>query len=105
MWVRQISGPVIQRLFAATLDGPAHRWLISLPDSSIRSFEDFGRKFELHFATSKKQPKTTFALSKVRQKKGEALQKYLDRFRDVAMQVRALTEDVHVHCLVNGLDP
>ena len=27
MWVRTISGPVTQRLFAATLTGPAQRWL------------------------------------------------------------------------------
>ena len=88
MWVRTISSPVTQRLFAATLTGPAQRWLSSLPNNSISSLEDLGKKFELHFATSKKHPKSQFSLSKVKQKKGETLQKYLDRFRDTAMQVR-----------------
>ncbi|KAK4272576.1 hypothetical protein QN277_021112 [Acacia crassicarpa] len=105
MWVRSIDGPVILRLFSATLTGPAHKWLNSLPSNSIRSFEDLRCKFELHFATSKKQSKSEFTLSKVKQKKGETLQRYLNRFRDVAMQVRSLSEGVRVHRLVNGLDP
>ena len=54
MWVQLIKGPIILRLFSATLTGSTHKWLDSLPNDFVRNFKDLGRKFELNFATSKK---------------------------------------------------
>ncbi|XP_061354161.1 uncharacterized protein LOC133298814 [Gastrolobium bilobum] len=104
MYIWGIDEPLISRIFAVTLTGEAQAWFSTLPANSIGSFEEFGQKFLLNFATSKKHPKSEFALGKIRQQPGETLQKYLNRFKDVALQVPGLQENVHVHLIVAGLD-
>ncbi|XP_061351448.1 uncharacterized protein LOC133296473 [Gastrolobium bilobum] len=104
MYIRGIDEPLISRIFAITLTGAAQTWFSTLPANSIGSFEEFGQKFLLNFATSKKHPKSEFALGKIRQQPGETLQKYLNRFKDAALQVPGLQENVHVHLIVAGLD-
>ncbi|XP_061353463.1 uncharacterized protein LOC133298224 [Gastrolobium bilobum] len=68
-----------------------------------RSFEEFGERFLLNFATSKKQPKSEFALGKIRQQPDETLQKYLDRFKVAALQVPRLSGNVQLHLVIAGL--
>ncbi|XP_061358742.1 uncharacterized protein LOC133302930 [Gastrolobium bilobum] len=104
MYIRGIDEPLISRIFSITLTGAAQAWFSTLPANSIGSFEEFGQKFLLNFATSKKHPKSEFALGKIRQQLGETLQKYLNRFKDAALQVPGLQENVHVHLIVAGLD-
>ncbi|XP_061356591.1 uncharacterized protein LOC133301011 [Gastrolobium bilobum] len=104
MYIRGIDEPLISRIFAVTLTGAAQAWFSTLPANSIGSFEEFGQKFLLNFATSKKHPKSEFALGKIRQQPGEILQKYLNRFKDATLQVPGLQENVHVHLIVAGLD-
>ncbi|XP_061340959.1 uncharacterized protein LOC133287378 [Gastrolobium bilobum] len=104
MYIRGIDEPLISRIFAITLTGAAQAWFSTLPANSIGSFEEFGEKFLLNFATSKKHPKSEFALGKIRQQPEETLQKYLNRFKDVVLQVPGLQENVHVHLIVAGLD-
>ncbi|XP_061363480.1 uncharacterized protein LOC133307076 [Gastrolobium bilobum] len=103
MYIKGIKKPLITRLFATTLTGAVQTWFSSLPAGSIRSFEEFGGRFLLNFATSKKQPKSEFALGKIRQQPGETLQKYLDRFKMVALQVLGLSENVHLHLVIARL--
>ena len=79
-------------------------WFNSLPENSIKDIKDLEKKFLLNFATSRKQLKTEFQLDQVRQAPGETLQKYLQRFKDMALQVPGLKEDVHLHCVTAGLD-
>ncbi|XP_061338150.1 uncharacterized protein LOC133285018 [Gastrolobium bilobum] len=104
MYIRGIDEPLISRIFAITLTVAAQAWFSTLPANFIGSFEEFGQKFLLNFATSKKHPKSEFALEKIRQQPGETLQKYLNRFKDIALQVPRLQENVHVHLIVAGLD-
>ncbi|XP_061370938.1 uncharacterized protein LOC133313566 [Gastrolobium bilobum] len=104
MYIRGIDEPLISRIFAITLTGAAQAWFSTLHANSIRSFEEFGQQFLLNFATSKKHPKSEFALGKIHQQPGENLQKYLNRFKDVALQVPGLPVNVHVHLIVAGLD-
>ncbi|XP_061374282.1 uncharacterized protein LOC133316541 [Gastrolobium bilobum] len=95
---------LISRIFAITLTGAAQVWFSTLPANSIGSFEEFGEKFLLNFATSKKHPKFEFAIGKIRQQPGETLQTYVNRFKDAALQVPGLQENEHVHLIVVGLD-
>ncbi|XP_061354174.1 uncharacterized protein LOC133298826 [Gastrolobium bilobum] len=46
----------------------------------------------------------TYALGRIRQKENESLRKYIDRFKDTALKVRNLTELVHLHLIISGLD-
>ncbi|XP_061371995.1 uncharacterized protein LOC133314527 [Gastrolobium bilobum] len=93
MYIKGIEEPLIMRLFATTLTGAAQAWFLSLPAGSIRSFEEFGGRFLLNFATSKKQPKSEFALGKIKKQPGEMLQKYLDRFKLAALQIEVENVD------------
>ncbi|XP_061365838.1 uncharacterized protein LOC133309116 [Gastrolobium bilobum] len=72
-----------------------------IPSDPLRNSE---KKFLLNFAINKKHPKSEFALGKIRQQPGETLQRYLNRFKDAALQVPELQENVHVHLIVAGLD-
>ncbi|XP_061359405.1 uncharacterized protein LOC133303500 [Gastrolobium bilobum] len=99
-----ITGPIKARIFATTLTGQAMTWITRLPRNSIYSFEDLARTFRLNFATSKVHPMPAYALGRIRQKENESLRKYLDRFKDAALKVRGLTEAVHLHLIISGLD-
>ncbi|XP_061350303.1 uncharacterized protein LOC133295480 [Gastrolobium bilobum] len=99
-----ITGPIKARIFAATLTGQAMAWITRLPRHSIDSFEDLARTFRLNFATSKAHPMSAYALGRIRQKENESLRKYLDRFKDAALKVQNLTEPVHLHLIISGLD-
>ncbi|XP_061360531.1 uncharacterized protein LOC133304504 [Gastrolobium bilobum] len=103
MYIKGIEEPLITRLFATTLMGAAESWFSSLPAGSIKSFEEFGGRFLLNFATSKKQPKFEFALGKIKQQPSETLLKYFDRFKMAALQVPGLSENVHLHLVIAGL--
>ena len=76
----------------------------TLSKNSIGKFDNLGDNFLLNFATSKKQSKFEFVLGKIKQQPEETLQKYLDHFKDVALQVHGLQENVNVHLIVAGLD-
>ncbi|XP_061375375.1 uncharacterized protein LOC133317523, partial [Gastrolobium bilobum] len=99
-----ITGPIKARIFATTLPGQAMTWITRLPRNSIDSFEDLARTFRLNFATSKVHPMPAYALGRIRQKENESLRKYLDRFKDAALNVRGLPEAVHLHLIISGLD-
>ncbi|XP_061344728.1 uncharacterized protein LOC133290634 [Gastrolobium bilobum] len=86
MYIKGIEEPLITRLFATTLIGAAQTWFSSLPTGSIRSFEEFGGRFLLNFATSKKQPKSEFALGKIKQQ-----------------LVPRLSKNAHLHLVIVGL--
>ncbi|XP_061351086.1 uncharacterized protein LOC133296153 [Gastrolobium bilobum] len=79
-------------------------WITRLPRNSIDSFEDLARTFRLNFATSKAHPMSAYAFGRIRQKENESLRKYLDRFKDAALKVQNLTEPVHLHLIISGLD-
>ncbi|XP_061355429.1 uncharacterized protein LOC133299956 [Gastrolobium bilobum] len=99
-----ITGPIKARIFATTLIGQEMAWITRLPRNSIDSFEELARTFHLNFATSKAHLMPAYALGRIRQKENESLRKYLDRFKDAALKVRDLTEPVHLHLIISGLD-
>ncbi|XP_061361951.1 uncharacterized protein LOC133305727 [Gastrolobium bilobum] len=99
-----ITEPIKARIFATTLTGQAMAWITRLPRNSIDSFEDLDRTFRLNFATSKAHPMPAYALGRIRKKENESLRKYLNRFKDATLKVRNLTEPVHLHLIISGLD-
>ncbi|KAK8950780.1 hypothetical protein KSP39_PZI003813 [Platanthera zijinensis] len=78
--IRQMSDGFKCRLFAITLREKAREWFHQLPAGSIYCFEDLRRGFMLRFTTSKKRKREVESLFHVKQKVGETLGSYLDRF-------------------------
>ncbi|XP_061372944.1 uncharacterized protein LOC133315354 [Gastrolobium bilobum] len=99
-----ITGPIKARIFETTLTGQAMTWISRLTRKLIDSFDDLARTFRLNFATSKVHQMPPYTLGRIRQKENESLRKYLDRFKDASLKVRGLTEAVHLHLIISGLD-
>jgi len=91
------------KVFPASLRGMALSWFTQLPPKSIDSFEDLKTKFAAQFATSKPHNLTPIALANVRQEKGESLRTFMDRFGQVALNIRGLLPEVAMVYLTTAL--
>ncbi|KAK8951740.1 hypothetical protein KSP39_PZI003777 [Platanthera zijinensis] len=88
--IRQMSDGFKCRLFAITLREKAREWFHQLPTGSIYCFEDLRRGFMLRFTTSKKRKKEAESLFRIKQRVGETLGSYLDRFQEELSQVQEM---------------
>ncbi|XP_012850074.1 PREDICTED: uncharacterized protein LOC105969843 [Erythranthe guttata] len=101
--LHRLTDGVKCRVFATTLAGPAQRWFSQLPRCSVHSFAQFGEVFLNHFASSKKQKRSTLTLFAVRQKENEPLRSYVQRFNAATLEVPVTSEEVLVNALAQGL--
>jgi len=62
-------------------------------------------KFGAQFATSKPHHMTFVALVNIRQKKGECLRIFMDRFGKVALSIRKLNPEVAMYHMITALRP
>jgi len=91
------------KVFPASLRGMALSWFTQLPPKSIDSFENLKTKFAAQFATSKPHNLTPIALANVRQEKGESLLTFMDKFGQVALNIRGLLPEVAMVYLTTAL--
>ncbi|XP_012833285.1 PREDICTED: uncharacterized protein LOC105954155 [Erythranthe guttata] len=101
--LHRLTDGVKCRVFATTLAGPAQRWFSQLPRCSVHSFAQFSEVFLNHFASSKKQKRSTLTLFAVRQKENEPLRSYVQRFNSATLEVPATSEEVLINALAQGL--
>jgi len=94
---------VYYKVFPASLRGMTLSWFTQLPPKSIDSFENLKTKFAAQFATNKPHNLTPIALANVRQEKGESLQTFMDRFGQVALNIRGLLSEVAMVYLTTAL--
>ncbi|XP_012846942.1 PREDICTED: uncharacterized protein LOC105966912 [Erythranthe guttata] len=74
------------RVFATTLAGAAQAWFSQLPAGTIGSFDQLSACFMDHFASSKKQKRSTLTLFAVRQREGEYLRSFIKRFISATLE-------------------
>jgi hypothetical protein len=92
------------RFFAQSLTGPAFGWYTSLPPDSIRTWKQLEEQFYIQYQTE-----TTEAgiadLAQVRQRRGESVAEYIQRFRTVKNRCYSarITEKEAVELAVHGL--
>ncbi|XP_010243816.1 PREDICTED: uncharacterized protein LOC104587791 [Nelumbo nucifera] len=91
--------------FQATFKGVARRWFSSLPPRSINSWEQFSNMFLACFISSRRPQKSIVSLMTVKQKRGESLRSYIDRFKKEELEVRDLDPLVSMHAAISGLLP
>ncbi|KAJ0963009.1 hypothetical protein J5N97_028131 [Dioscorea zingiberensis] len=91
------------RAFPATLEGKAQDWFVDLPSGTISSFQILADYFLAYFTNYSKQKKTPSTLLRVKQRRGETLQAYLNRFIDEAANVANLIQRMAVTILMEGL--
>ncbi|KAL0310355.1 UNVERIFIED_CONTAM: hypothetical protein Scaly_2935400 [Sesamum calycinum] len=69
----------------------------------VGSFQEFLSLFLHQFATSRKYRKTELSLFSIRQKEGEPLKEYLQRFNTTALEVPLATQEVKASAFPQGL--
>ncbi|KAK1611613.1 hypothetical protein QYE76_035286 [Lolium multiflorum] len=98
------SDPLRVRFFAQSLTGPAFGWYTSLPPDSIRTWKQLEEQFYIQYHSE-----TTEAgiadLAQVRQRRGETVSEYIQRFRNVKNRCYSarITEKEAVELAVSGL--
>ncbi|KAL0451253.1 UNVERIFIED_CONTAM: hypothetical protein Slati_1103400 [Sesamum latifolium] len=91
------------RVFVTTFVWAAQQWFNQLPPAVIRSFQEFRSLFLHRFASSRKHRKTELSLFSIRQKEGEPLKEYLQRFNTAALEVLSATQEVKASSFAQGL--
>jgi hypothetical protein len=77
-----VSDPLRIRLFSQSLIGPAFRWYTSLGLDSICTWKQLEEQFHIQYH-SKSTEAGIADLAQVRQKRGETVVEYIQRFREV----------------------
>ena len=85
------SKAIMCRVFPNSLNGMALSWFTKLPPYSIDSFKTLVNLFTTQFATSRPHHLTFIAHVNIRQGRSESLWVFMDRFNQVALQIRNLT--------------
>ncbi|KAK1619170.1 hypothetical protein QYE76_024687 [Lolium multiflorum] len=92
------------RFFALSLTGSAFGWYTSLPPDSIRTWKQLEEQFHLQYHSESSEPGIA-DLAQVRQKRGETVSEYIQRFRTVRNRCYSarVTEKEAVELAVVGL--
>ncbi|KAL0427973.1 UNVERIFIED_CONTAM: hypothetical protein Slati_2972100 [Sesamum latifolium] len=91
------------QVLVTTFARAAQQWFNQLPPAVIGSFREFHSLFLHQFASSKKYRKTELSLFFIRQKEGESLKDYLQRFNTTALEVPSVTQEVKASAFAQGL--
>jgi hypothetical protein len=77
-----VSDPLRVRFFSQSLTGPAFRWYTSLGPDSIRTWKQLEEQFHIQYHSEATEAGIA-NLAQVRQKQGETVLEYIQRFREV----------------------
>ncbi|XP_061358793.1 uncharacterized protein LOC133302986 [Gastrolobium bilobum] len=99
------SDSLLCRTFPVFLRKQALEWFTGLPVNYIDSWSDLSLRFIQQFAHCGPHPKTTHNLCGVRQKPGEKVREYYERFQAEARQVKGLENQTYLLLFTTGLQP
>ncbi|GMH24044.1 hypothetical protein Nepgr_025887 [Nepenthes gracilis] len=91
------------RYFPLTLKGDTRIWFHHLPSNSIRSFQELTDLFLSQYASSRREEKHPWYLSHIKQKYGENLRRFFDRFMVEARWIPQLTEEIKLGSFISEL--
>jgi hypothetical protein len=80
-----VSDPLWVRFFSQSLTGPAFGWYTSLGPDSIHTWKQLEEQFNIQYY-SKAAEAGIADLAQVRQKRGETVAEYIQRFREIKNQ-------------------
>ncbi|KAL0448383.1 UNVERIFIED_CONTAM: hypothetical protein Slati_1394700 [Sesamum latifolium] len=91
------------RVFITFFAQAAQQWFNQLPPAVIGNFQEFHSLFLHQFASSRRHQKTKLSLCSIRQKEGESVKDYFQRFNTTALEVPSVTQEVKASAFVQGL--
>jgi hypothetical protein len=77
-----VSDPLRVRFFSQSLTGPAFGWYTSLGPDSIRTWKQLEEQFHIQYHSEAAEAGIA-DLAQVRQKRGETVAEYIQRFKEV----------------------
>ena len=81
---------ILCRAFPSTLKGAVRNWYSMLKSGTIFSFDQMSHQFVAHFVNSRHPRKGLESLINIKQREGESIQAYVNRFNIVALEVQNL---------------
>ncbi|XP_019177757.1 PREDICTED: uncharacterized protein LOC109172961 [Ipomoea nil] len=103
MQVLGVKDQVMCRAFLLTFKGLAQRWLVALPPSSIRSFEDLADRFMSHYAANIKPQKDITHLGDIHQDEGESLKAYLAQWQKEDQAIEEVEDQTALTFFIESL--
>ncbi|XP_073117062.1 uncharacterized protein [Elaeis guineensis] len=103
MLPHEASDVILYRTFLSTLKKVAQDSYIGLKLGSIHSFNQISRSFVTHFMTSKRQHRQNGSLMNIKQREGEHLHNYMNRFNATTLEVYDLDQSVTMTAFNGGL--
>ncbi|KAK4404385.1 hypothetical protein Sango_0807100 [Sesamum angolense] len=100
---QMMGAPTEEQAGIPFTEGAAQQWFNQLHLAVIGNFQEFCSLFLHQFASSKRQWKTELSLFSIRQKKGEPLKQYLQRFNIASLEVPSATQEVKTSAFAQGL--
>jgi len=105
MMFHAVSDPIWCRVFSTSLTGEALEWFSELPTGCIDSFATLKARFSTQFAPLKPAILTVDNLVNIRQEDGESLRSYLDRYNQMSVKIKGLSDKIARHHFSYGLQP
>ncbi|KAJ0962462.1 hypothetical protein J5N97_030290 [Dioscorea zingiberensis] len=103
MTVNGTSEVILCRGFSKTLSGTAYDWFRSLPEGSIAYFDQLVDRFLRRFANCRRHKRNPVMLLRCKQREGESLRSYLDRFNEETHGMSDLDSIMVVGAVLDGL--
>ncbi|XP_031096907.1 uncharacterized protein LOC116001157 [Ipomoea triloba] len=103
MLMMGVSDAVMCRAFYSTLSGRAAEWFASLEPGSIADFSELARKFVHPFAISRTAKKHFTSLEKAKQREGESLTLFSERWKAAVAEIEPVDDRTAVNLLLSVL--
>ena len=96
---------ILCQVFPTSLKGATLTWYGGLPHQSIDSFDTLVECYNSQYATSQLHCLTSTAKASLHQVDDEPLRKFIDKFGQIAVQIRNLNPEVVLHSMLLVLRP
>jgi len=90
-------------MFMGTFTGTTLQWFSGIPGGHITFFSQFSMMFREQFSTNKVKPPRIYDLFGVRQREGEPLKGYLNRFNALTVRLQTHDEDMMITTFEQGI--
>ena len=94
---------VMANWFPMSLKDAAHSWLMNVPEASIRSWGELCEQFVANFKGTYEHPLSLNDLHALKQRQGETLRKYIQRFSQVRNRIPCINDDAVIGAFSAGV--
>nr|GEW25843.1 hypothetical protein [Tanacetum cinerariifolium] len=102
--VERWAMPTWCHMFNSTLIGAARVWFDELPPKSIDSYKDLKAAFLAYFMQQKKYVKDTVEIHNIKQKDGETIEDFMERFKVETGRMKGAPECMRIFGFMHGVN-